>query len=56
MNDLVHIEAEVRILGLRYQIMAGMERRGEIEHIWPKMAYNGTVNVLMARYDKFQRY
>jgi len=38
MNDLVHIEAEVKNLGLRYQVMAAMAFSGKIEQIWPKVA------------------
>jgi len=43
MNDLIHIEAEVRNFGLRYQVMAGMTLLGKIEHIWPNVAYNGPI-------------
>jgi len=38
MNDLVHIEAEVRNLDLRYQVIAGMARWGRIKQISPKGA------------------
>jgi len=56
MNDLVHIEAEVMNLGLRYQVMAGMALLSQIEQIWPKVVYNGPIYVLEARYDKFWPY
>jgi len=45
MYDFVHIEAEVRNLGLRYQVMAGMALWGKIEQNWPKVAYNGLIYV-----------
>jgi len=32
-NDFVHIEAEVRNRGLRYQVMAGIALWGKIEQI-----------------------
>jgi len=38
MIDLVLYEAEVRNLGLWYQVMAGMALWRKIEHIWPKVA------------------
>jgi len=56
MNDLVHIEAEVRYLGLRYQVIADMALWGKIEQIWPKVAYNGPIYVRVARYVKFWPY
>jgi len=34
MNDFVHIDAEVRDLGLGFHFMAGMELWGKIVHIW----------------------
>jgi len=56
MNDLVRIEAEVRNLALRYQIMAGMALSGKVEQIWPRVAYNGPIHILVARYDNFWPY
>jgi len=56
MNDLVHIEADVRILGLRYQVMAGKAIWGKTARIWPKVSSNGPMYVLVARYDKFCPY
>jgi len=56
MNHFLQIEAEVRFLGLRCQVMACMARWGNIEQIWPKVAYNSTIYVLVARYDKFWPY
>jgi len=53
MIDLVYIEAEVRNLGRRYQVMANMALWGQIDQIWPKVAYNGPMHVLVGRYDKF---
>jgi len=50
MNDLIHIEAEVRNLGLRYQVPAGMALWGKIEQIWSKVAYNDPLYVLVVRY------
>jgi len=38
MNDLVLIEAKVRNLGLRYQVMTGKEFWGNIERIWANVA------------------
>jgi len=38
MNVLVLLEAEVRNLGLRYQVMAGMPRWDKFLQIWPKVA------------------
>jgi len=52
-NDLVLIEAELRNLG---QVMAGMSLWGKIAQIWPKVAYNDLLYVLMSRYDKFWPY
>jgi len=37
-NDLALIEAEVGNLGLRNQVMTGMERWGNIKQIWPKVS------------------
>jgi len=56
MNYLVHIEAEVRNLGIRHQIMAGMALWGKFQQIWPKVAYNGPIYVLVAGFDKFWLY
>jgi len=56
MNDLAHIEAKVRNFGLRYHVMAGNALLGRIEQIWPKVAHNGPVYVLMVRYDIFWPY
>jgi len=56
MNDLVHIETEVRNLGLKYQNMAGMAFWGKIGEIRPKVAYNSPIYVLVVRYDKFWPY
>jgi len=56
MNDLVHIEAEVRNLDLRYHVMSNMVHWGKIEQIWPKVVYNAPIYVLMARYDNFCSY
>jgi len=56
MKYLVHIEAEVRNLSLRYQVMAGMALWGKVEQNWPKVAYNGPIYVLVAGYDKFWPY
>jgi len=46
----------MRNLGLRYQIMAGMALQSKIEQIWLKVAYNGPVYILVARYDNFWPY
>jgi len=56
MNYLLHIEAEVRNLGLRHQVMAGMALWGKIEQIWLTVAHNGPIYVLVARSDKFCPY
>jgi len=56
LNDLVLIDAEERNLGLRNQIMACMALWGKIEQIWPKMTYNGPINVVVAIYDKLWPY
>jgi len=56
MNDLVLIEAEVRNLGLIYQIMADMARWGKIKQIWPKVAYNGAIFIIVFRYDRLGPY
>jgi len=53
MNELVLIEAEVRNLGLRYQVIADMADWGKIEQIWPKAAYNGPSYILVVRYHKY---
>jgi len=55
-NNLNHIEAELRILGLRFQVMAGMSLWSKIEQIWPNVAYNGPTDVLLSTYDKFWPY
>jgi len=52
----IHIESEVRNLGLIYQVMAGMARWGKIEQIWPKVVWNGQMYILVAIYDKFCPY
>jgi len=51
-----HIEAEVRVFGLRFQVMASMAIWGKIVHIWPKLAYNVQIYLLVARYDNFWTY
>jgi len=43
MNDLVHIEAEVRNLGLRYKVMAGMA-------LWVKIVQFGVKWHIMVQY------
>jgi len=56
MDNLIHIEADVRNLGLWYQVMAGIALWGRIKQIWPKVAYDGPIYVLVARYNKFWPY
>jgi len=55
-NDIVHIEEEVRNLDLRYQVMADMALWGMMEQVWPKVGYNGPIYVLVSRYDKLWPY
>jgi len=56
MKDLVHIEAELRHLGLRYQVMAGISLWGKIAQLLPKVAYNSPVYVLVSWYDNLWPY
>jgi len=56
MNDLDRIEAEMRNLGHRYQVIAGMALWGKIEHICSKVVYNGPIYVRVTRHDKFRPY
>jgi len=69
MNDLDHIEAEVRNLGLTYQIMACMALWGEIEKFvlklnimvqymfwWRDMLNSGHINVSITSFDEFRRF
>jgi len=56
LNVLVLLEAEVRNLGLRYQVIPGMALWGKNEQIWPKVAKNAPSYILAARYDKFLPY
>jgi len=56
MNEIVHIETELRNLGLTYQVMADMALWDKIEQIWLKVAYNSPVYVLVSRYVKLWSY
>jgi len=55
-NVLGLIEAEVKNIGLGYQVMAGMAVWSKIEQIWPKGAQNGPLYILVARCNKFWPY
>jgi len=56
LNDVGHIEAELKKLDLKYLVMAGMAHSGRFAQIMPKVAYNGAIYVLVSRYDKFWPY
>jgi len=56
MNDLVHIKAELRNLGLTYQVMACMAHWDKIGQIWSNVAYNGPIFVIVSRYDRLGSY
>jgi len=56
MIDFDHIEAEVGNLGLRFLVMGGTAFWNKIKQIWPKVALNGPIYILVARYDNFRPY
>jgi len=51
LNELDHIKAELRDLGLVYQVIACTALLDKIGQIWFKVAYNGPVIVKVSRYD-----
>jgi len=56
MNEIVHLKAELRNLGLTYQIMVDMALWYKIEQIWLKVAYKSPVYALVSRYVKLWPY
>jgi len=51
LNELVHFKAELRDLGLVYQIIACTALWDKIGQIWSKVAYNCPVFFVVSRYD-----
>jgi len=56
LNELVHFKAELRNLGLVYQIMACTALWDKNRQIWSKVAYNGPIFVIVSRYDSLGPY
>jgi len=53
---LVHFKAELRDLGLVYQVIACTALCYRIVQISSKVAYNGPVFVTLSRYDRLRPY
>jgi len=56
LNELVHIKAEWRDLGLIYEVTACTALCDKIGQIRCKVAYNGPVFVTVSRYDRLGLY
>jgi len=54
--ELVHLKAELRNLCLVYQSIACTALWDKIGQIWSKVAYNGSVFVVVSRYDRLAPY
>jgi len=52
LNELVYFKAELRDLGLAYQVMECKAPLDRIGRIWSNVAYNGPVFVIVSRYDR----
>jgi len=56
LNQLVHFKAELRDLGLVYQVIACTALKYKIGQISSKVAYNCPVSVTVPRYDRIGPY
>jgi len=56
LQELVHFKAELRELGLVYQVIACTALLDKIGQIWSKVAYNGPVFVIVSWYGRCEQY
>jgi len=56
LNELVHLKAELRDLGIVYQVITCRALLDKIGQIGSKVAYNGAVFVTVPRYGRLGIY